>query len=86
MHVHGDTTFTISEHHGINYTTVINAIKGYQENGRMFKLLPMHSKQFILKNRLKCKLSQKLYRKYRQRRFSVKKVGIAPSYQKPLLS
>ena len=71
MLVHGGSAVSIAERHGINYTTVINALRGYQQNGRIFKLLPIHSKNFILKNRVNCKISQRLYRIYRNRRLNV---------------
>ena len=43
-HVHGGNAIQVARRFNFNYTTVINALKGYQENGRIFKLLPVHSK------------------------------------------
>jgi transposase len=51
-HVHGGNVINVAQRFGLNYTTVINALNGYEDNGRIFKLLPIHSKQFILKHRL----------------------------------
>ena len=65
--IHGATAVSIAQRYSLNYTTVINAINGYLENGRIFKLLPVHSKLFILNQREKGKISQKLYREYRKR-------------------
>ena len=62
----GMKALQISERRRINYTTVINALNGYRENGRIFKLLPMHTKKFIMKQREQSKKSQKLYRLYRK--------------------
>lgn len=56
----------ISERLGFNYSTVLSVIKAYQEKGRIFKFLPYHSKQFLLKHRAQCLKSQRLYRKYRK--------------------
>ena len=55
----------ISERFGIEKSTVSKVIKGFKEKGRMFKLLPTHSKTFILKDRLQSQQAQRLYRKYR---------------------
>ena len=49
--VHHDSMKVISERYGIEKSTVSKVIKGFKEKGRMFKLLPTHSKTFILKDR-----------------------------------
>ena len=38
---------------GLNYSTVLAVIQQYLEQGRIFKLLPVHSKVFLLKSRAK---------------------------------
>lgn len=63
--VHGPSVREISNNLDLNYSTVLSVIKAYKESGRIFKLLPHHSKAFILKYRAKNLESQKLYRQYR---------------------
>ena len=47
--IHKWSPTQISKVLGLSFTTVIDIIKGHRENGRLFKLLPKHSKRFILK-------------------------------------
>ena len=49
--VHNESMKDISERYGIEKSTISKVIKGYRESGRVFKLLPTHSKNFILKDR-----------------------------------
>jgi DNA-binding MarR family transcriptional regulator len=48
---HHLTKKELADNLDLNYSTLVSAIKVYEENGRIFKLLPKHSKAFILKNR-----------------------------------
>ena len=50
--VHNKSMKSISEQFGIEKSTVSKVIKGFREQGRMFKLLPSHSKNFILNGRI----------------------------------
>ena len=62
--VHKHSKKKIAEHLGYNYSTVVNFIQAFESTGRLFKLLPNHSKCFILRHRAESLESQKLYKKY----------------------
>lgn len=64
--IHNVQIKSISDQHSIEKSTVSKVIRGYKETGRMYKLLPTHSKLFILKNREQCLESQRRYKQYRQ--------------------
>lgn len=64
--VHNVHIKAISDQQSIEKSTVSKVIRGYKESGRMYKLLPTHSKLFILKNRQQCLESQRRYRQHRQ--------------------
>ena len=49
--IHSKQINEISELFGIEKSTIKKVLKGYYQNGRVFKLLPTHSKMFILKYR-----------------------------------
>ena len=49
--IHSKTKKEASQQLGLNYPTVLSVIQQYTEQGRVFKLLPHHSKAFLLKNR-----------------------------------
>lgn len=49
--VHKMSVKKLSQKLGQSYSTALAITQAYQENGRIFKLLPLHSKAFILKHR-----------------------------------
>ena len=57
--VHGCPVNDISKRFGIEKQTVNKVLIGYQSNYRVYKLLPTHTKIFLLKNRRECLSSQK---------------------------
>ena len=63
--IHNPSVREISNGLDLNYSTVLSVIKAYKDSGRIFKLLPHHSKAFILKYRSQNMESQKLYRQFR---------------------
>ena len=46
-----------SEKYGIEKATIYKIVKNYNLNGRVFKLLPTHSKLFLLKDRVQNNMS-----------------------------
>lgn len=64
--IHGPSVRDISNSLDLNYSTVLSVVKAYKESGRIFKLLPHHSKAFILKYRAQNLENQRLYREYRE--------------------
>lgn len=63
---------------GVNYPSVLCVIRSFEETGRIFKLLPLHSKLFILKNRMQSIESQRLYRAFRKKLHTMKKPAPKP--------
>lgn len=64
--IHRSSVKQVSADLGLNYPTVLSVIRSYKDTGRIFKLLPYHSKLFVLKNRARSIECQKMYRKYRK--------------------
>lgn len=80
MHViHLKSQKEISAILNLNYSTVMSVVRGYRTTGRIFKLLPQHSKQFILKHRLENLESQQLYRLYRKRLLEIAPYKTVPT-------
>ena len=63
--IHKEHITDISRRLDIEKSTVSKIVKAFREEGRLFKLLPRHSKIFILKARMQSKQSQRLYKKHR---------------------
>ena len=49
--IHSRTKKEAADQLGLNYPTVLSVIQQFTDQGRIFKLLPHHSKVFLLKNR-----------------------------------
>ena len=42
--VHKIALKDVAEKYGFNYSTTLNIVRAYQRTGRLFKLLPLHTK------------------------------------------
>ena len=64
--IHKSTKKEVSQILDLNYPTVLGVINSYLESGRIFKLMPYHSKVFLLKLRQSSIQNQQLYRARRK--------------------
>ena len=64
--IHPKQKKEISDELGLNYPTVLTIIQQYMRDGRIFKLLPHHSKLFLLKSRVQSIINLRRYKEHRK--------------------